>query len=662
MSAARWTDRTSDGSGDAESVERPVQADGPFDATGLDLEQTDAVGRLNFESIRVPMPDGARLQIEKLPDGRLKAVHVMVECGRLSVSALAAPKTGRLWPELADEVARSLQKDGARVRVEPGMWGREVVAWAGEAKSRFVGVDGQRWMLYGISTGPATQADEAADILRGHDPRHDRGAGIQAVPSSDGAPAEPAGAPRSAAGTAGGDERRGRTQEHDGPREEPSEAPLPADRPPAVARLDRRPPAAAHPRVAPMPRPPVAPTRGAAPPPPRVAPRLVAPPPVAPRLVAPRPSPTAPVEPQPETTILTTPPVTTILPTPVTPDALPPSNAPAAPDVGGGPAPSRAVSAAWLPAPRQPDRPDDPLGQPTPTDATHLDADPLLHPGDEPITPLEPFAAPAWPVASSHDSYAWPPLPDLAELWSAPDDRADPAGDEPISEWTEAHPCHRADRIGIRMRIGIRALPRSPRGSRCNSPSYAEDRWSGRHRAPERETGRHAGPGRHVRGRDRSIGGLSVPRRETTRSTAAGPGWRGRVRERAASSHQPGAGSAVAHCTATSARVQRVVGEPTTPAGAATLHERGSPGPRRAAAPASSSASPGPPTSRREPARRRASREPAAGFGDRGSAARGPAACARWPAAARAAGAVPGCRSTRASRAAVRGAVRPLAR
>ncbi len=166
MSAARWTDRTSDGSGEAEPVERPVEADGPFDATGLDLEQTDAVGRLNFESIRVPMPDGARLQIEKLPDGRLKAVHVMVECGRLSVSALAAPKTGRLWPELADEVARSLQKDGARVRVEPGMWGREVVAWAGEAKSRFVGVDGQRWMLYGISTGPATQADEAADILR----------------------------------------------------------------------------------------------------------------------------------------------------------------------------------------------------------------------------------------------------------------------------------------------------------------------------------------------------------------------------------------------------------------------------------------------------------------------------------------------------------------
>src|SRR5256885_2714292 len=117
-----------------ETTGAPEQVDGPFDATDLDLEQTDAVGRLDFESLRVPMPDGARLQIEKLPDGRLQAVHVMVECGRLSISALAAPKSGRLWPELADEVARSLQKDGARVRVEPGVWGREVVAWAGDAQ------------------------------------------------------------------------------------------------------------------------------------------------------------------------------------------------------------------------------------------------------------------------------------------------------------------------------------------------------------------------------------------------------------------------------------------------------------------------------------------------------------------------------------------------
>jgi hypothetical protein len=106
VSAARWADRAASGSDDAEPAEPPVDADGPFDATDLDLEQTDAVGRLDFESLRVPMPDGARLQIEKLPDGRLKAVHVMVECGRLSVSALAAPKNGRLWPELADEVER----------------------------------------------------------------------------------------------------------------------------------------------------------------------------------------------------------------------------------------------------------------------------------------------------------------------------------------------------------------------------------------------------------------------------------------------------------------------------------------------------------------------------------------------------------------------------
>jgi hypothetical protein len=139
---------------------------GPFDATELDMEQTDAVGRLDFGSVRVPMPDEAKLQVESAPGGRLKAVHILVPLGRLSISALAAPRSEPLWPDLANEIVAALKQDGAWVRWEPGLWGRELVAGTPTAQCRFIGVDGPRWMLYGVATGPAGGVDELTDVLR----------------------------------------------------------------------------------------------------------------------------------------------------------------------------------------------------------------------------------------------------------------------------------------------------------------------------------------------------------------------------------------------------------------------------------------------------------------------------------------------------------------
>ena len=70
------------------------------------------------------------------------------------MSALAAPKSSRLWPELAKEIEASLREGGARVRSFTGDWGRELHATTGAATSVFIGVDGPRWMLYGVATGP----------------------------------------------------------------------------------------------------------------------------------------------------------------------------------------------------------------------------------------------------------------------------------------------------------------------------------------------------------------------------------------------------------------------------------------------------------------------------------------------------------------------------
>ncbi|MDT7590670.1 MAG: hypothetical protein QOH45_201, partial [Pseudonocardiales bacterium] len=138
--------------------------DGPFDVD--DPDSFDIEGGLDFGSLRLPMPARAQLQVEHGSGELLRAVHVLVPSGRVSLSALAAPRSGALWRDLASEIAGSLTKDGARVWAEWGGWGREVLASSKGALSRFVGVDGPRWMLYGVATGPADGAEELAETLR----------------------------------------------------------------------------------------------------------------------------------------------------------------------------------------------------------------------------------------------------------------------------------------------------------------------------------------------------------------------------------------------------------------------------------------------------------------------------------------------------------------
>src|SRR3954471_8274214 len=139
-------------------------AAGPFAGD----EDEPSPGLTDFGSVRIPMPAGGSIAEDPTsPDGPLQAVHIAVPAGRLSVSALAAPKTAGLWPDLAKEIDASLREAGtARVRSFTGEWGRELHATTDAATSLFLGVDGPRWMLYGVATGPTGTAAELAEELR----------------------------------------------------------------------------------------------------------------------------------------------------------------------------------------------------------------------------------------------------------------------------------------------------------------------------------------------------------------------------------------------------------------------------------------------------------------------------------------------------------------
>jgi hypothetical protein len=125
----------------------------------------DGLNRVDLGSVRVPVPEGAQLQVEMDPTGPVKAVHVVTPVGQLTVTAYAAPRSGGLWHEVSTELAQQLNADGATVRTTTGEWGLELLAALGEVHLRFVGVDGPRWMLRGVVAGPPDRLENSAAAL-----------------------------------------------------------------------------------------------------------------------------------------------------------------------------------------------------------------------------------------------------------------------------------------------------------------------------------------------------------------------------------------------------------------------------------------------------------------------------------------------------------------
>jgi hypothetical protein len=148
---------------DDSDYELVARDDGPFDESEA---PDDDFPRLDLGSVRIPVPDGAQLQVEMDPSGPVRAVHVLTPVGQLTLNAYAAPKSGGLWREVCGELAEQLRSDGATVRSQVGDWGQELSASLGEVALRFVGVDGPRWMLRGVVAGPPELADTSAEALR----------------------------------------------------------------------------------------------------------------------------------------------------------------------------------------------------------------------------------------------------------------------------------------------------------------------------------------------------------------------------------------------------------------------------------------------------------------------------------------------------------------
>ena len=149
--------------------ERPAAVDrpGPYDVSEA---PDDGIRRLDLGALRVPARAGLQVQFQ-VEESTGRPLTVVVTDGRsaMELSVFAAPKSKGLWDEVRAEILASLRDSGA-TEVE-GRYGQEVrmklpTGRPGEfVPGRMIGIDGPRWFLRAVLSGPAAHDPSAGALL-----------------------------------------------------------------------------------------------------------------------------------------------------------------------------------------------------------------------------------------------------------------------------------------------------------------------------------------------------------------------------------------------------------------------------------------------------------------------------------------------------------------
>lgn len=137
---------------------------GPFDAAEV---QPDG-SRLDLGALLVPAIPGMQLNVEVDEAAQtVNAVHLALGGSYVQMQAFAAPRSSGVWADIRTEIAQSITAQGGSAEIVDGPLGREISArMPGNAAAlRFFGVDGPRWFLRAVVSGPAATEEPAAERL-----------------------------------------------------------------------------------------------------------------------------------------------------------------------------------------------------------------------------------------------------------------------------------------------------------------------------------------------------------------------------------------------------------------------------------------------------------------------------------------------------------------
>ena len=155
-----------------EEAPAPAKVAGPWDVT--EVPDPDNPPRVDLGALRVPVNAGIELRVDVNDQGQVVAATLVSGPSAMQVNAFAAPRSEGIWADVAAEIADSLKTGGGAADQVEGPFGPElkarVPAGAPGAQpvlqpARFLGVDGPRWFLRGLITGPAATDSGAAAPL-----------------------------------------------------------------------------------------------------------------------------------------------------------------------------------------------------------------------------------------------------------------------------------------------------------------------------------------------------------------------------------------------------------------------------------------------------------------------------------------------------------------
>jgi hypothetical protein len=154
---------------DESPAEAPRAEGGPWDA-GEPYPQRD---RVDLGSLHVPVGPEHEIQLVMAEQ---HGAWVTIGHGEseMQVQAFAAARRAALWDDVRAEIIREVGDAGGTSEEIQGSFGTELLAQVpaepGQPASglrlvRFIGVDGPRWFVRGLFTGPAAGGGEPASLL-----------------------------------------------------------------------------------------------------------------------------------------------------------------------------------------------------------------------------------------------------------------------------------------------------------------------------------------------------------------------------------------------------------------------------------------------------------------------------------------------------------------
>ncbi|SJM65794.1 DUF3710 domain-containing protein [Gulosibacter sp. 10] len=160
-----------------EVEEEEFEKEAPEDraeAGPLDVEEYEGDAPvIDLGALRVPARQGLSLRLEfEEKTKRVIAVGLDMAGSTLQVQAFAAPRSSGLWRDVRTRLAQQVEKQGGSAEEQDSVLGTSlrtsVPVAKGDSKARvvrFYGVDGPRWFLRGVVTGPATGDEERLEQL-----------------------------------------------------------------------------------------------------------------------------------------------------------------------------------------------------------------------------------------------------------------------------------------------------------------------------------------------------------------------------------------------------------------------------------------------------------------------------------------------------------------